>query len=47
VVFEMRSAADIFELIGDPGRSLLADVLSRIPAGQDWPELARARALLV
>jgi len=47
VVFEMRSAADIFELIGAPGRPMLTDVLSRIPADQDWPELARARALLV
>jgi len=46
-VFEMRSAADIFELIGAPGRPMLTNVLSRIPADQDWPELARARALLV
>jgi len=46
LVFELRSAADDFELIGEPGRHLLADIVSRFPADQTWPELARARALL-
>ncbi len=47
VVFELRSAADAFELIGAPAGQRWTEVLSRIPADQDWPELARARALLV
>jgi class 3 adenylate cyclase len=47
LVFEMRATADDFELIGEPARPALADVLSRFPADQSWPELARARALLV
>ena len=46
VVFELRCAADAFELVGEPARPALEDVLSRIAADQDWPELARARALL-
>jgi class 3 adenylate cyclase len=45
-VFELRSAADDFELIGESGRAALEDVLSHFPVDQTWPELARARALL-
>lgn len=45
-VFELRCTADDFTVIGGAGRSALVEVLSRIPAEQDWPELARARALL-
>jgi hypothetical protein len=45
-VFELRAAADDFELIGEPARAPLAAALSRFPADQSWPELARARALL-
>lgn len=47
VVFEMRCAADAFELIGEPARPALEEALSKIPADQDWPEIARARSLLV
>ncbi|KAA0105154.1 adenylate/guanylate cyclase domain-containing protein [Mycolicibacterium sp. P1-5] len=47
VVFELRCAADAYELMGDPARPVLEQALSRIAADQDWPELARARALLV
>ncbi|HEY5151081.1 MAG TPA: hypothetical protein VIJ23_14945, partial [Mycobacterium sp.] len=47
LVFELRATADDFELIGEPARPALADVVSRFPADQSWPELARARALLV
>ena len=47
VVFELRCAADAFELIGSSVRPALEEALSRIAADQDWPELARARALLV
>ncbi len=47
LVFEMRATADDFELVGEPARPALAEVVSRFPADQDWPELARARALLV
>jgi hypothetical protein len=45
-VFELRAAADDFELVGEPARAALVDALSRFPADQTWPELARARALL-
>lgn len=47
LVFELRATADDFELIGEPARATLNDVVSRFTADQDWPELARARALLV
>ena len=47
LVFELRSTADDFELIGEPARPALADVVGRFPADQSWPDLARARALLV
>jgi class 3 adenylate cyclase/tetratricopeptide (TPR) repeat protein len=45
-VFELRAAADDFELLGEPARAALIDALSRFPADQTWPELARVRALL-
>jgi hypothetical protein len=45
-VFELRAAADDFELFGEPARAALVDAISRFPAEQTWPELARARALL-
>jgi hypothetical protein len=45
-IFELRAAADDFELVGEPARAALVDALSRFPSGQTWPELARARALL-
>ncbi|WP_179469343.1 ATP-binding protein [Mycolicibacterium vinylchloridicum] len=46
VVYELRCAADAFELAGERARPALEAALSRIGADQDWPELARARALL-
>ncbi len=45
-LFELRSAADDFELVGEPARAALLEASGRIPADQPWPELARARALL-
>jgi class 3 adenylate cyclase/tetratricopeptide (TPR) repeat protein len=45
-LFELRAAADDFELNGEPARAALMEALSRFPADQTWPELARARALL-
>jgi hypothetical protein len=45
-VYELRAAAADFELLGEPARAALVDALSRFPANQTWPELARARALL-
>jgi hypothetical protein len=45
-IFELRAAADDFELLGGPARAALVDALSRFPSDQTWPELARARALL-
>lgn len=44
--FELRAAADDFELIGEPARAALADAVAHFPSKQSWPELARARALL-
>jgi class 3 adenylate cyclase/tetratricopeptide (TPR) repeat protein len=44
--FEIRAAADDFLLLGGIARQPLADALSRCPADQRWPVLARARALL-
>ncbi|EHB58324.1 adenylate/guanylate cyclase [Mycolicibacterium rhodesiae JS60] len=46
VVYELRCAADAFELVGERARPAFEEALSRIGADQDWPELARARALL-
>ena len=45
-IFELRAAADDFELVGEPARAALVDALNRFPSDQTWPELARARALL-
>jgi hypothetical protein len=46
VVFELRCAADAYELVGEPARPALQEALNKIADDQDWPELARARALL-
>ncbi|ULE33794.1 ATP-binding protein [Mycobacterium sp. IDR2000157661] len=46
LIYELRAAVDDFELRADPAREALASVLRRFPQDQDWPELARARALL-
>jgi len=45
-IFELRSAADDFELIGEPARATLLEAVGRMPCDQTWPDLARARALL-
>jgi class 3 adenylate cyclase/predicted ATPase len=45
-IFELRSAADNFELSGERGRQMLVDAISRFPDDSTWPELARARALV-
>jgi class 3 adenylate cyclase/tetratricopeptide (TPR) repeat protein len=45
-IFELRSAADDFELLGEPALTALLDAFHRIATGQTWPDLARARALL-
>jgi tetratricopeptide (TPR) repeat protein len=45
-VFEIRAAADDFELFGESAQPALMDAISRFPADQSWPELARVRALL-
>lgn len=46
VIFELRAAADIYELGEDSERGILADVVARFTPDSTWPELARARALL-
>jgi class 3 adenylate cyclase len=46
LIYELRAAADDFELIGEPARAALTDALGRFPSAQTWPELARVRALL-
>lgn len=44
-LFELRAAADDFEIMGEPARAALAEAIDRFPADQTWPDLARARAL--
>jgi tetratricopeptide (TPR) repeat protein len=46
-IFELRSAADDFVLVGEPARTALLEASGRIAADQTWPELARTQALLV
>jgi hypothetical protein len=46
VIFELRAAADDFELRGDAARQGLRESILRFPDNSTWPELARARALL-
>jgi class 3 adenylate cyclase/tetratricopeptide (TPR) repeat protein len=45
-IFELRSAADDFELVGEPARAALLEASGRMPTDQTWPDLARTRALL-
>ena len=45
-LFELRAALDDFELRGQPARAALADIVSRFPVNNAWPELARAQAAL-
>lgn len=45
-IFELRVAADLYRLSGDPARDVLAEAVGRFPPDSTWPELARARALL-
>jgi class 3 adenylate cyclase len=45
-VFELRAAADDFELVGETARATLTEAVGRFSPEQSWPELARARALL-
>jgi hypothetical protein len=44
VIFELRSAAQYFELTGE--RDPLVEAIGRFPEDSTWPELARASALL-
>ncbi len=43
-IFELRSAAEYFELYGD--RRPLREAISRFPKDSTWPELSRALAIL-
>ncbi len=45
-VFELRAAADYFELCGEAARRDLRAAVRGFPDGSTWPELSRARALL-
>ncbi|MEO6794520.1 MAG: adenylate/guanylate cyclase domain-containing protein [Mycobacterium sp.] len=45
-VYELRAVMDVVELQGDCARAMLAEAVGRFPAGSDWPELGRAKALL-
>jgi tetratricopeptide (TPR) repeat protein len=45
-IFELRSAADDFELCGEQARPALVEAFGRIPHDQTWPDLDRVRALL-
>lgn len=44
-IFELRAAADLYRLRGDPSLSVIADAVGRFPPHSTWPELARAQAL--
>lgn len=46
LLFELRCALDSFELLDDGDRSHLADLMSRLPSGAQWPEYARAERIL-
>ena len=46
VIFELRAAADDFQLRGEPARQELRDSVLGFPDASTWPELARARTLL-
>lgn len=46
LVFELRAVADMFRFDGEQHRAELLTVLGRFPADQDWPDLARLRALV-
>lgn len=46
VIFQLRSALDVFESGIECSKKLLVEAVSRFPVGSDWPELLRARALL-
>lgn len=45
-IFELRIAADIFDIEGEAARAALLDAVDHFPDGSSWPELDRARALL-
>ncbi len=45
-LFELRAALDDYELRGQPAHAALADIVSRFPVNNAWPELARAQAAL-
>ncbi|MCW1822586.1 guanylate cyclase [Mycolicibacterium conceptionense] len=45
-VFELRSATDCFELLGEPARQALAEALHRFPSDCSWPDVIRARTIL-
>ncbi|MGE2718483.1 ATP-binding protein [Mycolicibacterium celeriflavum] len=45
-IFELRTAADLYRLGGDPARQVLAEAVDRFSPDSTWPELVGARALL-
>ena len=45
-IFELRAAADYFEMFGEPAREALTDALTRFPGDSAWPDVLRARTLL-
>jgi tetratricopeptide (TPR) repeat protein len=45
-IFEVRAAAEYFDIDPDEGRSAISDAAGHFSADTSWPELARARALL-
>lgn len=45
-LFELRALIDHYDLVDDEDLSELADVVGRIPADADWPEISRARGML-
>lgn len=45
-IFRLRAATDLFEFGGTAFRGQLVDALAAIPAGNSWPDVSRAEALL-
>jgi class 3 adenylate cyclase/tetratricopeptide (TPR) repeat protein len=45
-IFEVRAAAEYFQIDPDEGRKALSEAVNRFPADSSWPDVARVRALL-
>jgi hypothetical protein len=46
IIYELRSAADDFELRGEQAREVFTQAINQFPADSTWPPLAQARMLI-